>query len=124
MGALMIVYRVENKNGEGPYFNQFSLDGPSLEWGRSINSLHGDCPNHPAPSDDIKAEGFDRYSGEWYYGFTTMEALEKWFNTPEPLKLEMLLAAGYLVRQFECEPEDVKPGNIQCAFKRKKARML
>lgn len=112
----MIVYRVENAEGEGPYWH--SVENAI---GISIGTIHNKCHNHPAPSEDIVDTQFDRFSNQWYYGCLSLEQLVKWFTLPENY-FPLLREKGFYIVAYECEDKDVAKGDKQCAFKRGRAR--
>lgn len=98
----MLVYRVENKHGEGPY-----VSGAAL----LLNS-HNCSDSHPV----IYRDGVDMYGRDVRCGCVSLEALENWFGEYLPLLRNM----GYSVVEYSVLNSKVRVGNsgVQCAFDR------
>jgi hypothetical protein len=99
----MIVYRVENKNGVGPY------DGTGI-WSLWQTRDHVE-PSHPGPKDD----GIDFKSGEYICGFASYRKLRDWFEAEELVALRKL---GFRVRRIRVPRSKVKFGKKQVVFRR------
>jgi hypothetical protein len=99
----MIVYRVENKNGVGPYDG--TSDGSLWQTRDHVE------PSHPGPKDD----GIDFERGEDYCGFASFEQLRDWFESEE---LVMLRKLGFRVRRISVPRSRVKFGKKQVVFRR------
>lgn len=101
----MLVLRVENENGDGPYWL-----GPGYEY------IHGsmdgtiDYDRHPPPF----ADGI-RKIGKCIFGFSSLSDLKAWFNARECIRLK---DHAYRVSVFEVPREAVRPGQSQVVFKR------
>lgn len=112
----MIVYRVENASGVGPYHG--SMWHPS----RHQNKL-----THPNPMwDEGMCEEWARrvggmYGSQYVFGFKSMEQLHEWFNAEE---LEHVREYKYDIVAFEVAETDVIMGERQLAFVRASAQML
>lgn len=113
----MIVYRVENNAGTGPY-----RDGAiSLELEDAIDDMMGNrgfsIPffriNYPLPRED----GIMISNGrEWECGFSTLEQFHHWFYDAEVI--ERLNDEGFYLYEFEVPEEFIKRGRHQCEFVR------
>lgn len=103
-----MVYRIEDKDGGGPYIGRVS----SYEW---ITSSH-DGRTHPNLSED----GFkDRYSNYKKYvcGFDSMKSLRMWFSKDELINLGKL---GFVINKYKVK--NILTGNSgkQIMFRRTK----
>lgn len=80
----MLVYRVENREGNGPYsFIDFS---------------HGNTDTHPTPGNDgIAFVGFEAFCG-----FSTMEKFRNWFSYDDRVRLK---EAGFHLATYEVSRE-------------------
>lgn len=110
----MTVYRVENKEGKGPYCGSSYFD-----WQTEIYNSH----RNPSPIDDgiwDSDDYFDNtaYYSRYYYGFKSMEQYINWFNIENRLEL---LEKGYVLRRYEVPDEWVVEGYKHLAFNMKYA---
>jgi hypothetical protein len=109
----MIVYRVEDREGEGFYR---SADTPWDELGGGYQSE----PRHPAPWRDARLA--PEWSGledqevhrEWHFGFTSKASLKRWFWLKEDRVT--MHRSGLRVAVYEVPKEFVKRGAAQCIF--------
>jgi len=99
----MIVYRIENKKGRGPY------DG-ARDWSLWQTRDHVE-PTHPGPKDD----GIDFESGVDYCGFSSFKKLRDWFESEELVRLRRL---GFRVRRISVPRSKIKVGKKQVVFRR------
>jgi hypothetical protein len=77
MKILNRVYRFENEEGKGPYFNY-----PSQEW---ATSNHCADTGRPGPCEDgIPSQLIDNC---FIFGFSSIRQLRKWFHRKERLHL-------------------------------------
>jgi hypothetical protein len=123
----VIVYRVENANGEGPYSAGFRIPGTEVEtqqregntgeWRtvlkpRSLGAIHSD-DTHPGYCD------FYRDLSGYVFGFPSMAALVEWFGDLE----EDLAQAGYHINCYDIPKKEVIFGRSkrQVIFPRKEA---
>lgn len=84
---MTLVYRVENKHGEGMYTGR-----------RSIHECPGfdhDVYNHPAPSSRMLSHSFSGY----LFGFESLEAARKWLYEDE--WLIWLDDQGYMISVYQ-----------------------
>lgn len=104
----MIIYRVENKDGDGPYIKGFTLMWDNSRQSRETN---------PSPQEDptlanaIASQGIN--VSQFRFGFKTLEQLEQWFSAEE---LARLKALGFEVKQVQAQL--VIEGDSQILFKR------
>lgn len=112
----MIVYRVENSEGLGPYRGH--------GW---HPTRHMDKVTHPNPNwDEGMVEEWHRrvgnhYDSQYVFGFESMDQLNAWFNDQE---MSDLMVFGYSIVAFEVADSDVIIGRKQLAFVRATAKIL
>ena len=99
----MIVYRVENEDGKGPY------EG-TCDWSLWQTRDHVE-PSHPGPKDD----GIDIEMEVDYCGFASFGQLRDWFESEE---LVMLRKLGFKVRRIRVPRSRVKFGKKQVVFRK------
>jgi len=112
----MIIYRVENNQGIGP-FNNYLVNNENFTE-EQIDYLNG----LPLPSSDngIKEISFDiRYDFK-YCGTHTTDLLITWFYEVA----DILFKHEYEVVAYELPDEDVIIGEYQCIFKKERARKI
>lgn len=113
----MFVYRIENKEGEGPYYrtdsSRWCFDPHTAETGR------------PGPYDD---EGLSEYwtdmrlkiSKTYQFGFASLHQLCAWFTDAE---LKRLRSLGFEVVKYEMDQiEALVIGSKQAMFRLKERR--
>ena len=118
----MIVYRIENEYGEGPYNNsldpytdfdctEYSAYGEFRNCLDSIGNLHNKngVRNHPSP----RRDGINEFDHWHVFGFASYEQLRHWFRYPMTMK--MIEDAGFYVVVYE-NVTDVIFGKTQVAF--------
>lgn len=121
----MIVYRVENDNGRGPYRPGWNQDNIDLSIDQSIlateiGNAHNDDNLRPAPwIDGIKNWDFDDLY-EPRFGFMSIGELIQWFDG----WLDFLELYGYSFRAFEIEDQYVIVGKRQVVFDYVHAKLL
>ena len=106
----MIVYRVENEEGKGPY-----RDRSPSEFRDDMVDRHSCCPDHPLPEDDGLL-AIHKLGLEISYGFSSLESLHEWFSEYE---LEMLYNEGYVIQTYEAS--EVHKGEHQVVFAKQTA---
>lgn len=119
----MIVYRVENKDENGPYRS---------DWGWTIED-HNDR-NHPSAADIDLCHCDEYVSGPNYFrsllkkgtngiccGFHSIEKFKAWFTEDERINLDDY---GYVVNVYEISPEDVCILKKQCIFFKPHAKKI
>lgn len=106
----MLVYRVEDSEGRGPYRKRA---GYVHEWSKDENG-HNDY-NHPSPYQDGLPGMWDMES--YICGFKSKAQLKAWFSEEELSNLEAL---GFSIKTFEVPKSDVKVGGKQVIFLRPK----
>lgn len=111
--ALVKIYRVEARDGDGPYRGQ----------GNSANLQYKLCRHstrtgRPTPCiDGIDPYGSDRPFSEYYFGFTHVDKLKEWFKGSRTALRE----DGYKMAVYEVDISDVLFGKKQAAFVKKLA---
>lgn len=105
----MLVYRVENERGIGPYL---SFD-PALEEMRLEHAMSGDDPR-PTPDWD----GIDDMDADESSGFQTAQRAENWFGGYGAVLDE----AGYELTVWEAQ--DVREGRTQVVFRKDTAKQV
>lgn len=101
----MIVYRAENKRGEGIYNNSTS---------RPLLIYHD---NQPCPDQDGIEFGY-----EHYFGFKNLEQYKAWVSTDNCRK--NLKRSGYHITVYVVSSEHVLVGKTQVAFRKEKAKKV
>ncbi len=92
-----IIYRIQDKDGRGPY-----KPGMSIKWcDEEDGNYKGDFTRLPPYMDEFGWDLIDemqnhmnQYGGAFGCGFRSMEELNKWFSAREQEKLKML---GYSI---------------------------
>lgn len=112
----MVVYRVENADGFGPYtFRDGHMTPAQAELCLEIGERHGNCPAHPGPRSDKgwrenpKAREFD---DSYRFGFTGLDQMVAWFRGWGV----QLRDTGFTVTVARVPIADVIEGSAQCAF--------
>lgn len=110
----MLVYRVENENGNGPYVG----GAHDLLWlmREDHNTFYDDPADdpHPGPRDD----GIDWMAADEYSALASPEAAQTWFEGYG----EVLHGAGFELTVWEAQ--DVRHGSKQVVFRKDSARMV
>lgn len=121
----MIVYRVEDELGGGPYNGDRAPDPWTRSWSRIVNGHEVSDPVHqPSPNSDIPEWRDSEYGGraaKYRFGFASVEQVYKWFLEDARAFLK---ASGYGIAQYEVPDEFVLVGENQVAFSTKKAKLL
>ena len=102
----MWVYRVENKEGHGPYR---ATGVCSYDWG---DEPHNGSNMHPTPTEDEIPEAIV-VKGDCICGFESIEQLEQWFS---PTELRILNDLGFI--PVKIESHTVHYGYHQIMFTR------
>lgn len=109
----MVIYRIENAAGKGPYF------GEPTDW---CETFHCEMNGQPGPNDDQGIKGFWNSSPahkQYRFGFESMAQLNTWFT---PKELKALKRLGYkIVKIKETDCAKVVRGDKQVIFKLKAA---
>lgn len=114
----MIVLRIEDIDGDGPYIkNGVSRD----DWGAWMRwEGHGTHNGHPAVWDDggeLRNKWYNSLAQqrvEYRFAFINEAQLLDWFNIDELIKLESL---GFFVVKYKVSHKDVLTSTHQVAFK-------
>ena len=111
----MIIYRIEDKNGEGPYHG----DIDSSLWRKEKHCYE---TGRPIPSKD-GVNGFDFYktfnADKHLFGFSSMKQLKEWFCDEE---IEKLYEFGYNIYEFEIDSIDLELDH-QIVFDKNKCKL-
>lgn len=102
----MLVYRVENENGNGPYM----AFAPVLA---EMSAAHGDA-EHPTPDE----EGMRCIFADEYCAVQSLEGAQAWFEGYG----EVLDEAGFELTVWDAQ--DVRCGKKQVVFRKDTARMV
>lgn len=105
----MIVYRVENSDGVGPYYCN------SGEW---CDGPHTQDTGRPMPYEDIPNSNHDCKNR---FGFESMDKLMQWFSTSE---MNKLYERGFRIVTFEVSREHTLIGAKQLIFIRQYATQV
>ncbi|WIC39362.1 hypothetical protein vFB297_1550 [Pseudomonas phage vFB297] len=98
MNAKTVVYRVECRNGEGPYVNGCMGD--------SSSSLRRPVPEH---------DGIPSVRSFEHFAFTSPSQLDDWFGDAYDQLAEYSSA---IIKVYEVESQYVRTGLRQCVFRR------
>lgn len=104
----MIVFRVENHIGEGPYACSYM----DRSW---CTKRHDNNPKTPRPDESFTYTDWLSVTSKHVYGFISLKDLYNWFSKRE---LRNLRAHGFRIKCFHVNREDVIIGKKQLAFKR------
>lgn len=111
--ALVKIYRVEGRDGNGPYRGQENSTNLQYKLCR-----HNFRTGRPSPHlDGINPSGLDRPVSEYYFGFTHVDKLKEWFKGSRTALRE----DGYKMAVYEVDISDVLFGKKQAAFVKKLA---
>lgn len=114
----MLVYRIENGLGEGPYCSNSKI---SLK----LSNYHIGLDRAPSPeSDGIK--GFNPFNGpvidtDYIFGFESIESLKSWFIKPERYGLA---GEGYVCTLYEVDEKNVIFGKKQLVYNKTCASVI
>ena len=107
----MIVYRVENADGRGPY-----VGNPVPEMDDAAND------RQPMAWQDGLSEWWnDGKANAYRYGFRTLEQIKSWFL---PDQLTILARHGFRVTEYEVPQSHVLSGKKQVVFNPEQAKPL
>ncbi len=117
----MIVYRVANKQGEGPYTRHPSN---AIALRNRVEKAYPE-DNQPGPDADFSYEDLQLtlYTGEtWVFGCPSLDAIDKWFGKT----LADLEPLGFVVIRFSVPASDVVLSNSgkQLLFNKECAKVL
>ena len=121
----MLIYRVENENGIGPYWSyQFDWDHEGSDY---------PCAFEDEPLARFAKENGaeERLVGEFFdslgmvYAFSSIELYERWFNEEERIELSL---EGFTLNVYEIpdqfENEFFVVGDTQMLFRKDKAQLV
>ena len=102
---MQLVYRIENKYGNGPY-----VDFDHSKW---TQREHSDNTGYPNPyEEDLVTSRSNITDHGWFCGFKNLNQLQAWFS---PLELEKLKSLGFnIVRR---KTNETRIGKKQLIFK-------
>ncbi len=113
-------YRLEDERGRGVYSSNCrhpSAQDPTV------------MVNHPAPLGDpllkdiwkeLGGDGWDGESRNYYFGFSSMEQLRRWFYDPE--YLETIQSQGIRIAIYQTD--DFHIGDTQMIFRKSTAKLI
>jgi hypothetical protein len=120
----MIVYRIEDAAGRGPYRRQ-SKNKDGVVWWQEKDH-NASCPRTPTLSHeawfsdkemtvqvDARHVRASLPNSTFFFGFVSMQSLLNWFD---PVELWLLKESGYSIKEYDCEV--VFFGSKQCIFKK------
>lgn len=113
----MIIYRVEDETGNGPYATGGPHQVPHMGW------EHTNDRNHPSPQEDMGVDSVGtRVFRPWVHfcGGHSLQQLATWFEG----WVEKLKEHGHTVAVYEVSEEFVIHGKYQIAFERNAARLV
>lgn len=115
----MIVWRVEDSMGKGPYNRIFSKNDANYELLRQMRLLHSCMEKYPnAEHDDLLdfiVDKKQRYKwDDIVFGFSSKEKAIEWFG----VFLEDLLTADFELKQFETKEFQIGKSGKQLVFVR------
>lgn len=102
-----LVFRVENEAGKGPYTSGAD---------RTYFRKHQASTSHPTP---YASWGRCPY-GDEFFGFTSIDALLRWFNVVEDLSV--LGSLGFRLNIYHGEVSAICPQTEQCMFYKSRAK--
>jgi len=92
------IWRVQNKNGDGPYHAIDNNNQYAKQWWASSLTKHGNNNCHPSPMFDA---GINRsVNFKEICGFKTEEQARKWFSKEE---LQWLESFGFYLQEIEVD---------------------
>lgn len=104
----MLVYRVEGKNGNGPYvFPGFLYGSPE------------DLDRHPLPENDGIDKG--KMTEFHYFAFSNLQSLEDWFD---PKARQYLRDKDFTVKVYDVPKQHVMVGKRQVVFDRDHSKLV
>lgn len=115
----MLIYRVEDDFGGGPY-NGTSSPGPFTSgWRKIVNGHEVHDPIHqPNPVDDLKITLIDRH---YKFGFASVDQVIYWFGDEARHYLD---GKGYRIARYEVPETAVIVGGHQVAYDWRKAQLV
>ena len=106
----MLIYRVEDESGVGPYRMTAMRTAQQKALASLLGSAHNLSETHPLPSKDgMEQVWFQRHI---LYGFTSIEAAREWFAGFET----DLAETGYSLNVMNVPDALVVQGVKQCGF--------
>lgn len=99
-----MVIRVQDENGDGPYYQCFGIDDMD-----KMAFRHAASRRHPNPGADMGIERYMRINERC--GFANWQQFVNWFSAKE---LKMMAKHGYYPVRIDAEPTVV--GEYQCLF--------
>lgn len=104
----MIVWRVENKEGFGPYQ---ALDDYGWD--------HQNQDHQPRPWDDLDFDGHE--IRDYRFGFSSQEQMQAWFGDKDRA---FLASHGFELVLYDVPPDAILTGEKQVAFKRDQSTLI
>lgn len=105
----MEVLRVENEDGNGPY------------WLMGYAQVHGKedegSLRHPAPRKD----GITDFQGAYVFGFSSAQQFKRWFSKSDRERMHW---KDFKLNTYKVHGANVQKGTRQVAFRKNKARLV
>lgn len=125
-GELLVVLRLENRQGEGPYDS--GLASELLQERREARRLNPDGSKrrdpHPHPRyPDRDHEELQFSRDEHHFGFLTPRQLVRWFDRRTRRELEHRHPGRFFIAAYLAEAGYVRGATSQCVFKKGRSRL-
>jgi hypothetical protein len=114
----MLVFRIEDTNGIGPYHSQYCHNVLSLGFIKNLNKK--------VPTADFSKENLSSVNGQaskFYYAFQSKDDLLKWFH-PQECCYNTFEEWNFRVCVYKVNKKDVIIGGTQVAFRRKNKKPI
>lgn len=110
----MLIYRVENQDGRGPFHKVYEImdEESHIVYDGYLDQMFGDYSRHPPPTDEMVSRGV--------FGCSTLESLAEWFDHSDVRK--MLTAVGFSISIYKVK--NVMHGINQVSFAKKNAKLI
>jgi hypothetical protein len=105
----MIIYRVENDAGQGPY-----RLGHGVMWNKLFNPEQRPFPSMDPGLEHILASKKDLIK-DFFFGFNSLEQLRDWFEDEELISLDNI---GFKIKTFDVPDALIIEGSAQLLFKK------
>lgn len=108
----MLVYRIQDKDGYGPFSNGFYATTPKFK-------RHNTDQIHPTPFEEglLNPANIDK---DYHCGFSSRNRLNKWFAGIQ----KELAYGGFVIAVYQVDQQHVKRGQIQLVFRKSKSKLI